>query len=409
MKALERQEEETGRQSQPASVLFFIAISPTKMGGLELFARYLALALERRGSDIVFCFSTPPSEAVRSLLDRPNTRLMHLRQQAGFSSFAARELWELVRLVRPATVVYSFGGILRSLPWICWLAGVRRVIYNDHASRVPGDCSGSSIKRFAARLLTHPVSSVIAVSEFVAASSRRERLHNAPVAVVPNGIELGRREHAATRQEFLASHGIPPERRVVSQLSWLVKEKGVDIFLRAAAEILRHRNDVHFVVGGEGAGRAGYEQLTRELGISGNVTFLGQLSDPVASGFYPASDIFCLASRWHEACGLVLLEAMSFGVPVVASRVGGIPEFVRDGVDGLLAGGDAAAFAAAIATLLQDEERRRRMGISARQRVEEAFDVRLMAERYADLLAGPAADGAPEGSFSGRDTSRAVR
>jgi len=408
MNVPEREGEETGRQSRPASVLFFIAISPTKMGGIELFAMYLAIALERRGQNIVLCFSTPPSEAVRRLLDRPNTRLMHLGDQAGFSPSAARELWKLVRRVRPATVVYSFGGILRSLPWICRLAGVKRIIYNDHASRVPGDDSGSSARRFAARLFTHPVSSVIAVSEFVASSSRHERLHNAPAIVIPNGIELSRRERSATRQEFLARYGIPQERRVVSQLSWLVREKGVDTFLRAAAEILQHRNDIHFVVGGEGAGRAGYEQLAHGLGISGNVSFIGQLPDPVESGFYPASDIFCLASRWNEACGLVLLEAMSFGVPVIASGVGGIPEFVRDGIDGLLVNGDAA-FAGAIATLLQDEDRRRRMGISARQRVEENFDVCVMAERYADLLACPAADGAQERSFSGRNTGRAAR
>lgn len=394
---------------QLSDVLFFIAISPTKVGGIELFARNLALQLEKRQSTIVFCFSTPPSEEVAGLLHLPNTRLFDLRDQAEFSLSGGRKVWNMVRRVRPTTVVYSFGGILRPLPWICRLAGVKRVIYNDHASRVPGDDSGSRPKRALARLVTRPVSSVIAVSEFVAASSRREGLHSAPALAVPNGIDLSRRVASATREEFLMQYGIPRGRRIVTQLSWLVREKGVDIFLKAAADVLRHRADVHFVVGGEGAGRAEYEKMAKDLCISDNVTFTGKLADPIASGFYPASDVFCLASRWSEACGLVLLEAMSFGVPVVASRVGGIPEFVRDGIDGLLVDGEAAAFAGAITKLLQDEDRRQSMGASARQKVEQAFDVRLMAERYAELLAGPAITGDSSPELTNIEGSQALK
>jgi glycosyltransferase involved in cell wall biosynthesis len=382
--------------SQQADVLFFIDISPTKIGGIELFAQNLAQALERRRHTIAFCFSTPPIEAVSSLMNRPNTFLLHLGEQSGFSLRSAQGLWKLIRSVRPEAVVYSFGSIVRTLPWVCRLAGTKRVIYNDHASRVPGDDFASAAKRFAARLITRPVGLVIGVSEFVAASSRQEGLHNAAVLAIPNGIDLSRRGLSSSRMEFLTRYKIPGDRKIVSQLSWLVKEKGVDIFLMAAAEVLKQRCDVHFIVGGEGTHRAVYEQLARDLHISGNVTFTGQLTDPVVSGFYSASDLFCLASRWKEACGLVLLEAMSMGVPVVASDVGGIPEFVRDGIDGLLVRGDASDFCRAIVTLLQDEERRQKLGASARHRVEESFDVCLMAERYAELLAGPAVKGANE-------------
>ena len=166
--------EESGKQNAPSDVLFFIAISPTKVGGIELFTQHLAMALESRGCRITFCFSTPPNEVVQSLLNRPNTRLLHLRDQASFSLAASGELWRVLKRVRASTVVYSFGGILRPLPWICTLAGVDRVIYNDHASRVPDDDSGSTVKRMAARVITYPVKSVVAVSNLVASSSRRD-------------------------------------------------------------------------------------------------------------------------------------------------------------------------------------------------------------------------------------------
>ncbi len=383
---MDRAASELAVMKSPVDVLFFIAISPNKVGGIELFAQHLATALERRRRSIAFCFSSEPSEAVRALLDRPNAQLVHLSKQGEFSATSMRELWRLLKTLRPQTVVYSFGGILRPLPWLCKLAGVERVVYNDHASRVQGDEAGGYLKGLAARLITYPVSSVIAVSEFVAGSSQQEDLHRAPIFAVPNGIDLMRRVRSASGHEFRRLYGIPQQKKVVSQLSWLVDEKGVDIFLTAAAEVLRERDDVHFVLGGDGNERPRYERLAAELNIANDVTFTGSIADPITSGFYHATDVFCLASRWNEACGLVLLEAMSFSVPVVASRFGGIPEFVRDGFDGLLTGGGATAFAGAILMLLSDESRRRKMGDSARRHVEEFFDVRLMAERYAELL-----------------------
>lgn len=372
-------------------VLFFIAIFPDKIGGMELFARQLAIELGNRGRSITFCFSTAPSESANPLFDLPNTQLVYLKQQKGFNLSTARNLWGLIRRVRPTTVVYSFGSIVSPLPWICRLAGIKCAIYNDHASRVPGGRSFGTAMRFAARCLTQPINSVIAVSEFVASSSINEKLHNAPTVTILNGVDLVRRKHSATREEFLKSYGIPQQRRIVSQLSWQIKEKGVDTFIAAAAEVLRIDSNVHFIIGGEGVDRTEFERLASSLGVSESVTFTGKIDDPVRSGFYPATDIFCLASRWSEACGLVLLEAMSFGVPIVASRVGGIPELVRDGIDGLLVSGNATAFATAISALLHDGGRRRIMGTSARQRVEESFDVRIMAVSYAEVLTRPLA------------------
>jgi len=368
-----------------AHILFFIGIAPMKLGGIELFAYYFAEEMRRRGKNVAFCFSDVPSEEVRALLDLPNVILLRAADQTRFSPRGMSTLWNILRQLKPETVVYSFGGILRPLPWICKLAGVKRVVYNDHSSRTSALVI-RGIKRAVARLMTSPVDTVIAVSKFVRDSSLRERLHRAPCFTVLNGIDLSHREASKPRADFLARYGVPPDHKVVTQVSWMVPEKGVDTFLRAAAELLRTRRDVHFILAGEGRCAKEYQQLSRDLGISENVIFTGMLRDPMASGIYAASDVFCLASRWKEACGLVILEAMSFGTPVVASRIGGIHEYVRDGTDGLLVEGDHTAFASAIASLLDHEELRRQMGKAARARAEADFSVQGMAQRYCELL-----------------------
>ena len=373
----------------PTDLLFFIAISPTKIGGIELFARHLGMAMALRKKTVTFCFSSPASEEVLSLLDLPNIRVAYLHDHSSFTLNSAASLWRILRRCRPQTVVYSFGGILRPLPWLCLVAGVKTIVYNDHASRTPEDLVVSSLKCTVAQVITYPVQQVIAVSDFVAASSRSERLHRAPCCSIPNGVDVARGEQSSSKAEFLSRYGIPSDRKIVTQVSWLIESKGVDVFLRAAGLVLRNRADVHFVVGGEGASRSKYEQLVQELGINRHVTFTGMISNPISAGIYAASDIFCLASRWMEACGLVLLEAMSHGVPVVATRTGGIPEYVRDNTDGLLVSGTPIDVADALNALLANDALRLAMGNAAKARVEKDFDVRLMAERYADLLAGP--------------------
>jgi len=370
---------------KPVHVLFFFGISPTKLGGIELFASYFAQEMLRRGQNVAFCFSDEPSDEVRAVLDLPNVVLLRAADQTSFSPRGMSALWDILQHVKPDIVVYSFSGILRPLPWICKFAGIKRVVYNDHSSRT-SDRVPRGIKRAVANLLTLPVDTVIAVSDFVRDTSLGERMHRARCFTIPNGIDFSRRESSKPRSDFLARYGIPADHKVVTQVSWMVPEKGVDTFLRAAAELLRNRRDIHFILGGEGRCAKEYQQMSRDLGISENVIFTGMLQDPMASGIYAASDVFCLASRWKEACGLVMLEAMAFGIPVVASRTGGVQEYVRDGTDGVLVDGDPGAFASAIASLLDDEDLRKKMGNAARVRVEEDFSVQLMARRYCELL-----------------------
>ncbi len=373
-----------------SGILYFMAISPAKVGGMELFAVELARQLRMHNEPISYCFLTSPSDVVRKLLERAGAEYYSLAPQNGFLPRTVLAQWRLLRRLRPRCVIYAFGGIARPLPWLCRLAGVPEVVYNDHTSRTDEDKT-TLPQRLRARLLTLPINKVIAVSAFVAQCSLQEGLHRAPVVCVHNGIDIERGARSLRREVYLRRLGIPEQRRIVSQLSWLVESKGVDIFLNAAAIVLQQRNDVHFLVGGTGIGYDQYTNLTHELGIASHVTFTGELPDPLCSGFYAATDVFCLASRWQEACGLVLLEAMSMGVPVVASHLGGVPEYVQDTTDGMLVAPTAENFARAILALLEDEYRRRQMGAAAQRNVWEHFNLRRMAAGYArQFLSGQA-------------------
>jgi glycosyltransferase involved in cell wall biosynthesis len=182
-------------------------------------------------------------------------------------------------------------------------------------------------------------------------------------------------------------HRIPPDRVLVTQVSWIIPEKGVPDVLEAARIALLEEPGLHFAFVGDGKYREEYSRRAAESGIASHVTWTGLVKDPMGEGVFSATDVSCQASRWEEAFGLVVAEAMAFGKPLVATRAGGIPEIVEDGVTGyLVARRDAAALAEKFVTLARDPDLRRRLGLAGGHRAADLFDlqknVKLMVELY---------------------------
>ena len=121
--------------------------------------------------------------------------------------------------------------------------------------------------------------------------------------------------------------------------------------------------------------------------------FTGVISNPTAQGVFEASDVYCQPSLWQEASGLAVMEAMSFRLPVVASRIGGLPELVRDGLTGFLfAPGDADAMADRLIELARDPALRRSMGEAGYEDIVSEHRIEDTVERYVHLVLGsPAA------------------
>lgn len=184
------------------------------------------------------------------------------------------------------------------------------------------------------------------------------------VDVVPNGIPPEALE-PGDGARFRKEHGIDPRAPLVLFLARLGHDKGVGDFVRAAARASEHHPEAVFALCGRDAGaRSGAERLAARLGADGRVRFLGPVREPRDA--YAACDVFCLPSH-YEAFGIVYLEAMAQGRPVVGTTAGGIPEVVGDA--GLLvAPRRPEALAGALMRLLEDAVLRRDLGRRGAQR-----------------------------------------
>lgn len=233
---------------------------------------------------------------------------------------------------------------------------------------------------------------VICVSEAVREVVEvREGLDAERLRVVHNGVAIAevRGEGASDldastrlREEL----GFGPEDRIVGMVANLNRVvKGVRYFIEAVPRIVEREPRVRFLIVGEGAERARHEARARELGVADRIVFAGYRPD--VPRIYPLMEISTLTSL-SEGLSITLLESMSFGLPVVATRVGGNPELVRAGETGILVpAGDPEAFADAVGALLADPERARRMGARGREVVEREFSVSAVADRYEEVYA----------------------
>jgi glycosyltransferase involved in cell wall biosynthesis len=163
--------------------------------------------------------------------------------------------------------------------------------------------------------------------------------------------------------------------------------KGVDVVLQAMPEILRRCPETRYVIAGDGNDRATLERLAGKLGIAGHVEFRGELSREALCRAYQEADVFVLPSQ-TEGFGIVYLEAMYSGLPVVAARAGGAPNVVEDGVTGILVSpGDEKQVVAAVSGLLLMPEARRKLGEAGRKLVEEKYLFAHFAARWQRWMA----------------------
>jgi len=182
--------------------------------------------------------------------------------------------------------------------------------------------------------------------------------------------------------------GFPPGRVVLTVGRWASNEryKGLDTLIRAVPQLLASIPDLHLVAVGEGDDRPRLETLAREEGAAERVRFLTGLTREELAACYARCDLFALPSA-GEGFGLVFLEAMAAGKPVVGGAHGGTPEVIEEGLTGyLVPHGDVERLASALRVLLTDEGLRRRMGERARARVQSSFVFEHFQSRLAGIL-----------------------
>jgi glycosyltransferase involved in cell wall biosynthesis len=349
------------------TVVSVFGVKPFRIGGTETFARELSDQLGQKGWQSVLCFLSEPTEEVRRFLELPNVSFEVLAHATDLNRQAIKKLEHILRAHRPQILHLHYTGFLGLYPWLARYLSVKRVFFTDHSSRPAGYVAARAPlwKRMLARVINSPLTKVISVSNYgYQCLTALDLLPRERYELIYNGVDLTRVSAEPRRaMEFRRRYSIPNERAVVVQVSWIIPEKGIADLLEAARLVLAQNRQVQFVFVGEGSYREQYTRQAAEMGLGDHVTWTGLVQDPFGEGVYDVADVVCQVSRWEEVFGWMIAEAMAYGKPVVATRVGGIPELINDGESGfLVARGDADAIAEKLLVLLADRALRARMG-----------------------------------------------
>jgi rhamnosyl/mannosyltransferase len=223
---------------------------------------------------------------------------------------------------------------------------------------------------------------ILATSAGYAATSRELAPHRERVRVIPYGIDLDpyvSPDHASAAKELRARFG----QRVVLGVGRLIYYKGFDVLLDAIARI-----DAHLVIVGDGPLRQSLEKRAGELGIARRVTFAGEVHQKDMPAWYRAADVFAFPSvARSEAFGIVQLEAMASGIPVVNTSLdSGVPDVSLDGETGLTVPPlNPITLAEALERLLSDGAWRARLGAAGRERAAAVFSKQRMLRAHEEL------------------------
>jgi glycosyltransferase involved in cell wall biosynthesis len=206
------------------------------------------------------------------------------------------------------------------------------------------------------------------------------------IAVIPNGIDMERFRPATDNedQRLRSKLNLPPK-WLATYTGKLNKGKGVSVLLKAWVDLIKRSPDLHLVLVGSGSGQ--YLSCEDELrdfvhahDLGEYVTFTGYVEN--VEDYLRASNCFAFPSR-SEAFGLSLAEAMACGLPCVATKIGGIPDFVTDRKDGILVPvGDATALEQAIWQLYSHEEKASKMGARARDAIQRRFSIQVITDSH---------------------------
>lgn len=344
------------------------------MGGQERLVVRIAKGLRERGHDSHVVTLTPGGALRRDLDTIP---VHEVPRRDGIDPRLSAKLWRLFRSLRPDVVhTHNATPLIYAAP-AARLARVRRVVHTKH-----GDFGYPGKTVHLARASSRFVHHFVAVSaETAQAAERKERPRKRALEVIENGIPLGAFgpdavARAAVREEL----GIPQDALVVGSVGRLVGEKDYPFLVRAIAPLLGDR--VRLVLVGEGAARPEIERaIVNEVEDAKRrfVTLTGARHDvpKVLASF----DLFVSSSR-TEGLPLALPEAMTSGLPLVATAVGGVPGIVPDEAGVLVSHGDVSGLRGAIERLLGDAALRARMGSSGRAYATRRFAEERMLDEY---------------------------
>lgn len=306
-----------------------LVLAPSARGAEEPWVRIVGrpLRMPYAGTVAPICFSFGSWRRIRAALERFSPDVIHVHEPMTPSTSM------LVVGAAPAPVVATFHAFLR----------------RSRLLEVAAPALGWAWRRLDAR---------VAVSE--AAAAFVARAFPGPVEVIPNGLETERFASAAPAED------LPAGRRIL-WVNRLDPQKGFPVALRAFVRLAAEFPDLSLVVAGDGRDREAIAMLSSEE--AARVVMLGTVSHDRVPAYHAACEVLVSPALGQESFGIVLVEAMAAGLPVVASDIPGYREVVRDGTEGLLVPpGDPGALADAVRWILADPDLAARFGKAGRER-----------------------------------------
>ncbi len=358
-----------------------MVISELELGGAERLVITLAGRLRARGYATVI-FSLATGGALKEAAGRAGADVVPL----GFGRADPRVVWALADALHrhPVDLLHLHlprAGVVGRV--VARRLGLSPVVYTEH--NVWG--AYGVVMRRLNQWTMHWVDHLIAVSEEVRRCTLAHGMPADRVTTIPNGIDADALSAAASHGPSLRGLlGLPAGVPVVGVVANLHPRKGLDTLVAALPRLHRQRAGVHLVIIGrdDGMGER-LRQLAAKAGVGAMVHLMGPRHD--AAALLRQFDVFALPSR-VEGLPIALLEAMALERPVVVTPVGGVPEVVEDGRDGLhVPVGDPEALALAVGRLLQAPEEAVAFGRSAAARVRREFSLEHMAEEHVRLYA----------------------
>ena len=353
-----------------------------QVAGAEVLVAETIRRLGRRLDPIVYCIDKVGALGEQMLSE--GVPVIAFNRQPGIDTgLVGRFAGELRR--RPADVLHAhqYTPFFYSALAKVAARSRARLILTEHGRHFP-DITSSKRRIVNRWLLSRFATHVNAVCEFSAnALAEKDGFERSRIDIIPNGIDVQLYAPSMTREEACRQVGLDPARRYIMHIARFHPVKDHRTLVQGFARMAADAPDVDLVLVGDGPERGAIETLVAELGIKGRVHFLGVRRDvPVV---LRAADVFTLPSL-SEGASITLMEAMAAGVPSVATDVGGMPEIMRHGVDGLLVPRqDPAKLAEAFKTLASDEAMRARMGTAARTRAEAEYRLDQTVARYMAL------------------------
>lgn len=367
------------RMTRPGPLGVMQLVLSLNPGGTERLVIDIVRSLAQTVASTVCCLDEPGAWAAE--LERHGTEVVSVSRRPGFHPFLGRQIARLAD-TRGVDVLHCHHYSPFVYGQLAALASRRlRVVFTEHGRLA--DAPPSLKRRIVNPILGRLPSAIIAVSDDLKRHMVEEGLPAQRITVIRNGIDPGPRPTPADRSRARREFGFADGDVVIGTCGRLDPVKDLPTLLGAFRLVSDKCGSARLLIVGEGPERTRLEAHASAAGFAGRVTFAGYRSDVRA--LLPALDVYANSSI-HEGVSLTLLEAMSAGLPIVATRVGGTPEVIGDRQTGLLVPArSSAALAAAIERLLCEPESRAALGGSARARVEREFTTSAMVARYLEM------------------------